>query len=62
MRDVPFAMRGVPFGLGAGTDQQADKAQDAGGAKLSQNRESLNEKLFLSLTKTVFAKLDNRLG
>ena len=30
--------------------------------KLSQNRESLVEKLFLSLIKTVFAKFDNRLG
>ena len=36
-------------------------AQYAGG-KLSQNRESLCEKALLAHIKTVFAKLDSRLG
>ncbi|MDY3873012.1 MAG: hypothetical protein SOZ30_07585, partial [Roseburia lenta] len=49
------------FGLGAGTDQQADRAQDAGAKTVAEHGVS-DEKLFLSLIKTVFAKFDNRLG
>ena len=54
-------MRSVPFGLGTGTDQQADRAQDAGAKTVAEQGVS-DEKLFLSLIKTVFAKFDNRLG
>ena len=43
---------------------QSERAGTADGEekKLLQNRESLNEKLFLFLMKTVFAKFDSRLG
>ena len=48
---------------GAGNDGMTGQIPRTGeGKKLSQNRESLVEKLFLFLIKTVFAKFDNRLG